>query len=43
MIQFYIWYKTKDFLKDTVRIDCDYSDALNLFEKKDWKRFCKDY
>lgn len=32
MIQFYIWYKTEDFVKNSVRIDCEYADALNLFK-----------
>lgn len=31
MIEFYIWYKTEDFVKNSVRIDSDYADALNLF------------
>lgn len=34
MIQFYIWYKTDDFIKNSVRIDCEYADALNLFKQQ---------
>lgn len=34
MIQFYIWYKTDDFIKNSVRIDCEYADALNLFKQE---------
>lgn len=32
MIQFYIWYKTDDFIKNSVRIDSEYADALNRFK-----------
>lgn len=34
MIQFYIWYKTDDFVKNSVRIDSEYAGALNLFKSQ---------
>lgn len=34
MIQFYIWYKTEDFVKNSVRIDSEYAEALNLFKSQ---------
>lgn len=41
MIGFYIWYKTEEFVHNSVRIDCDYADALSLFEQKIGEDFAK--
>ena len=41
MIEFYIWYKTDDLIKNSVRIDSSYADALKLFRAQIGTDFAK--
>ena len=41
MIEFYIWYKTEDFVKNSIRIDSECADALSLFKAEIGQDFAK--